>query len=69
MKKGFETIAKILADKYGAGAMHFDPTPILWAAEKISDTRQARRELSALNRHREKYGRLVAVPAFGSRLF
>lgn len=48
------------------------PTFVLWAADKAADmigVEATKRQLSALNRLRDKRGVMVAVPEFGHRLF
>jgi len=68
----FKTIQTILSEVYDAGISIFDPTPILWAAERAIEeigVEAAKRELSAINTVRERRGIPVAVPAFGHVLF
>jgi len=63
------TIRKILEDKYGVGILAASPVTVLWAAESIADATQAKRELRAANRLRERYGVIPAFPEYGTRLW
>lgn len=62
----------LTASLYGAGLCIFDPTPILWAAERLADTvgvAEAKDQLRKANRLREKHGVPPAVFPYGHRLF
>lgn len=66
---GLETILKSC---YGVTGMEADPTTILWAAERLaaaSGVAQARKELSALNRKRDRMGKIPAYAPYSSVLF
>jgi hypothetical protein len=65
-------LTKILSDRYGAGPGIFDPTPILWAADKAADligVDAAKAELKQLNQQRSRLALPVACPEYGHRLF
>lgn len=63
-------IEAIVSDVYGIGALHLAAAlPVLWAADRIEDTEEAKKELRRVNRKREKMGLPAAYPEYGSRLF
>lgn len=62
-------IERILYEVYGVGITGSPREAIIWAAEKIEDTDQAKAELRRANRIRNKFGIGSAYPEFGSRLF
>lgn len=66
------TIAKIASEVYGAGIGVFDPVWMLWAADKAADivgVEIAKKELTKINRAREKMGLPVACFEYGHRMF
>jgi hypothetical protein len=62
-------IEAILNERYGVGVLAADPIAIIWAAEWITVTEQAKAELKRVNALQRKYGKVPAYPAFGTRLF
>lgn len=62
-------VAKILSEEYGIGALVAPPYAVIWAAEKIENTEQAKAELKELNQYRVKLGFSLVRPEYGSRLF
>lgn len=66
------TTQRIMADRYDSGLGVFDPISVLWANERTADSigvDAAKKELSKINRVREKLGLPVAVHPYGHRLF
>ena len=59
----------ILNTRYGVSLDRAPTIAILWAAEQIADTTEAKKELKAANRFRRNVGRPVVYPEFGTRLF
>ena len=64
-----KTIETILKTRYGTSLDQAPTYAILWAAEQIKDTAEAKKELKKANRSRYVLGRACAYPEFGSRLF
>lgn len=62
-------IAKILSDEYGVGLLAAPPVAVLWAADRIENTEEAKKELKAANAQRSRYGVMPAYPEYGTRLF
>ena len=65
-------LERVLNNDYGVGSLVASPECVLWAADRVADrlgTDEAKRQLSELNRKRERAGRTVAVPNYGTRLF
>lgn len=62
-------IETILNTRYGVSLDHAPTYAILWAAEQIEDTIEAKKELKIANRFRNVVGRPLAYPEFGTRLF
>lgn len=72
MTKHYRELATILESYYGVGSLAADPTTVLWAANKLLDSKsveEVKAQLSALNKQREKFGKAPAVAQFGSELF
>ena len=65
----FQTIQRVVEGDYDANPLRVDPIVISWAADSISDTAQAKRELKALNSKRERLGFAPCVFPWGHRLF
>lgn len=64
-----KTLSDILNARYGVTIHNAPAYAIVWAAEQIEDTAQAKKELKKANRMREIFGRPCMYPEFGSRLF
>jgi hypothetical protein len=67
-----KTITKITNERYGAGILIFDPTVILWAADKAADeigVEAAKKELKKVNGMRHKHGKPDATFPYGHRMF
>ena len=65
-------IANILTSQYGVTIETASPISLIWAAEKataVIGADAAWMELKAVNRKRERAGRMPAYPEFGSALF
>ena len=66
------TIETILSKRYEVGVLFAPVEAVIWAAdlavEKIG-AEAARKELSKVNRKREKFGRMPVYPAYGTVLF
>jgi hypothetical protein len=59
----------ILNTRYGVTLTNAPTYAVLWAAEQIADTTEAKKELKKANRYRHNIGRTMAYPEFGTRLF
>jgi len=69
---GYETVQQILFRRYGVHPMKAPTDTIIWAADAAAKEigyPAARRELSALNRERNRQGRSIAVAPYGTALF
>lgn len=65
-------LTTILSDVYEVGPLAAPTIAVLWAAERLCEAEGsdvAKQELSALNRLREKRGRMPAYAPYGSPLF
>lgn len=62
-------IERILSEVYGVGVAVAPKEAVLWAAEKIADKEQARKELKRANRIRAKFGKPVVYARWGSHAF
>lgn len=68
----FKNLASILEGTYGVGPLAATPTTIIWAADLLmarDGAESAYRELSSLNRKRERFGVIPAYPEYGTPLF
>lgn len=63
------TLGTILNEVYGVGELYADTCTVLWATERIADKAEAKKELSRLNRLRQKYGRPPAYAPYGHHAF
>lgn len=66
------TIEGVLKSRYGVTRDKADPTTIIWAADHVAKSvgyPAAAKQLSALNRWRERMGKTIAAPAYGTKLF
>ena len=66
------TIEKILIQRYEVALLEAPVEAIIWAADAIVASKGgeiARKELSRVNRKRERFGRMPAYPAYGTELF
>ena len=67
-----KALAAVLESRYGVGAVAAPPVAVLWAAEHLAESEGfavAKAQLSALNRVRERHGRIPAYAPWGSPLF
>ena len=64
----YRTLANILSNEYGVGIMVAPPEAVLWAAEKMP-VAQAKDELKALNRARQRHGVIPVYVPYGHQLF
>ena len=68
----YKGLSSILETVYGVAVLAAEPTTILWAAERLKKaegTEVALSQLSALNRRRDRAGKIPAWPVYGSQLF
>ena len=66
------SLVSILADRYDVGVLAAPVCAVIWAAELVAAERGAdvaRRELSAVNRKRERAGKVPAYVPYGHALF
>ena len=64
----YPTLSAILESRYGVGAIAACPTTILWAWAVLAKEKGeavADKELSALNRKRNKVGKIPAYKPYG----
>lgn len=64
----YQTLSNILSTEYGVGIMVAPTEAILWAAEKMP-VEQAKQELKALNKARQRIGQIPVVAPYGHPLF
>jgi hypothetical protein len=62
-------LEKILNDVYGVGVVVAPREAVLWAAEKIENKDEARKQLKAVNRIRAKHGAPLAYAYYGHHAF
>lgn len=63
MKTTYARLAEVLETRYGVGALAAPPVAVLWATDALADDvgrTQAERELAALNRRRNRVGKIPA---------
>ena len=68
----YKGLSSILETVYGVAVLAADPTTILWAVERLMKAEGmevALSQLSALNRRRDRVGKIPAYPALGSSLY
>lgn len=64
----YASLSTVLENRYGVGALAADPTTILWAWAVLAQDKGegvADKELSALNRRRNKVGKMPAYKPYG----
>lgn len=68
-----KTVTEILLNHYGADELSAPPIALIWAAERAiregMGVGEAQAEFSAINRKREKAGKMPAYPEYGTVLF
>jgi hypothetical protein len=64
----YKALSDILETEYGVDALGAPPEAVIWAAERLPKD-QAVSELSALNRAREKHGKVLVYVPYGHSLF
>lgn len=72
MKSTCALLENELETRYRVSLMTSPVEAILWAAERLIETKgleAAQDQLSAANRLREKQGKIGAYPAYGTQLF
>lgn len=66
------SVESVLEDRYGVGGVAAPVYAVIWAAEHVAQTSgvaAARKQLTALNRKRERHGKSPAYPDYNSPLF
>lgn len=66
------TLEDVLYEVYRVGARVFDPTVVIWAAERLANSegaKWAKQEISRINRKRERLGVPMVFVPFGHQLF
>jgi hypothetical protein len=72
MPTAYASLAAEVENTYGVSLLAAPVFAILWAAEKLVRTLgadEARKQLSAANRRRDKAGKMPAYPEYGMVLF
>jgi hypothetical protein len=64
----YKALSSIIKVVYGVDALGAPPEAVIWAAERLPKD-QAVSELSALNRAREKHGKVLVHIPYGHSLF
>lgn len=68
----FAKLSAMLSDRYGVTVENAPKIAIIWAAEellKVEPVAVVKKQLSAMNRKREKLGKIPACVPFGHPLF
>ena len=68
----FKALAEVLSSRYGVTVENAPVEAILWAADHLMTTEpveKVKKQLSVMNRKREKLGKRPAYVAFGHPLF
>lgn len=62
-------LGQITAQVYGVTVEDAPTNVLIWSAERIQDKAEARAELRRANKVRERMGRPLAYPDFGTHAF
>lgn len=62
-------LADILSEVYGIGVLYASQETVLWAAHRIENDDEAKKELKKVNQIRKKHGICPVYVPYGHRLF
>ena len=66
------TVTEIAENKYGVNAIQCNWAVVMWCVmevEKMYGSAEAGKQMKAINRKRERFGKYTAIPDWGTELF